>query len=188
MAAAAAVVIHQPEVNPAGAAIKLKAVSVFAPAHCLGEDGQAYVTFRGALAGAETDTMAGATDYSLTGRLTIKNIVWTVNATTGRGVFRGVATFVSLPSPAAVAVTYRGRITLVTQEPVPVGTSPRKVTPTGVARGWIDAATYTGGKPDGGSLLANVQLTFGPGLTASGEFGGSSGVADLSAITNNVAC
>jgi hypothetical protein len=58
----------------------------------------------------------------------------------------------------------------------------------GSARGWINAATYTGGKADGGSLLANVEFTFGPGLTASGQFGGSATAPDLSAVTDNVAC
>ena len=187
-AAAGALIVHQPEVNGAGATIKIAAVSVFAPAQCLGEDGQSYVTYRGAFAGPETDTMPGATDYSLSGALRVTHAVWTVNNTTGRGVFRGEATLFNPISPGTVpAVTYSGEITLITQAPVPV-TGIRRLPPIGIARGWINAATYTAGKPDGGSLLANVQMSFGPGLTATGEFGGSSGTSDMSAITDNFAC
>ena len=57
------------------------------------------------------------------------------------------------------------------------------------ARGWLNAATYTNGVADGGSLLANVELQIGAGFAANGEFGNSSmGILDYSVTTNNQTC
>jgi hypothetical protein len=186
--AAGALTVRVPDVTAAAATIQLKAVKVFSPAHCVGAGGQAYVTFRGALAGTEASPVTTTGGYPLTGTVTIKHVIWTVNAVTGRGVFRGQITLVNPASAAATATTYVGVITLITQAPAPTpSTAPRDL-PAGVGRGWINADTYTGGKDDGGSLFANVAFTFGPALTATGEFGGTSTTGDLAAITAGVDC
>lgn len=189
VAAVGALSVHEPDVTPAAATIQLKAVSVFSPAHCVGVGGQKYVTYRGALAGTETAPSTSTAGYALAGTLTIRHIIWTVNVASGRGVFRGQATLINPSSAAATNTTYSGLITMITQAPVPTpATAPRDLPAASVGRGWINANTYTGGKADGGNLFANVQLTFGAALTASGEFGGSSSAPDLSAITANVDC
>jgi hypothetical protein len=172
----------QPEVDEANASIQLPATN-FTSTGCAGEDGVKYVTFRGAWKGGETDLTPGSTDYSLSGPLTITNVVWTVNLSTLRGVLHGVATL-SSPTAGAPFKTYAGPITLVTQG-LPQSTSNSTVP----ARGWIAAHTYTNGTADGGSLLANVELQIAPGFAANGEFGnGSMGFPDFSVTTNNQTC
>ncbi|MGD0083723.1 MAG: hypothetical protein ABSD78_11055 [Acidimicrobiales bacterium] len=170
-----------PEVDEANATIAVKPVSKFVPTTCAGEDGVGYVTYRGAWKGAETDVTPGSTDYNLSGRLTIKGIVWTINLQTDRGILKGKADLVG-PSPAGGSVNvYLGSITLVTQGLPTAGALAS-------ARGWISATTYTGGVADGGSLLANVEFQIGGGFTANGEFGASMGLPDFSVASNNQAC
>jgi hypothetical protein len=123
-----------------------------------------------------------ATDHNLSKPLAINIIVWTVNLKTQRGVLRGNAVF-SSDSASAPLKTYVGPITLITRgsrgsagAPVP-------------AREWIKAGTLTKDAPDGGSLLANVELQIQPGFAANGEFGNMTmSFPDFSVATNNQAC
>ncbi len=170
-----------PEVDEANATIQLGA-SHFTAARCLGEDGVTYETFRGSWKGGETDLTPGSTDYNLTGSLAVNRIVWTVNLKTQRGVLRGTTALTS-DTAAAPVKTYTGPITLITQG------LPAASTPPVSARGWINAATDTNGAPDGGSLLANVELQILPGFAANGEFGNQTmNFPDFSVATNNQAC
>jgi hypothetical protein len=186
-AAIAAASSAGPEVDIAKATIQLEPAK-FVPTRCAGEDGINYVTYRGTWRGGETDGMPGSTDYNLSGPLTVKGIVWTINLTTQRGVLRGVADLRS-DSAKAVGNTYVGPITLITQGLPAVG-SKAAVT----ARGFINAKTYSPSPAsaktvlDGGSLLANVEFQILPSFAANGEFGGSMGFPDYSVTTNNVAC
>jgi hypothetical protein len=167
-----------PEVDEANATIQLAAAK-FVPTACPGEDGISYVTYRGTWKGGETDTSPGSTDYNLTGTLTIKNVVWTINLTTDRGLLRGKAT---LTGVGAKVPTYSGALTLITQGLPAAGAAVQ-------ARGWESAATYTNGVADHGSLLANVELEIGAGFAANGLFGNASmGINDISVATNNQAC
>src|ERR1700722_4474823 len=99
--AASAFAAGGPEVDEANASIQLPS-STFTPTNCAGEDGVKYVTYRGAWKGGETDLTPGSTDYNLTGNLTIKKVVWTINLTTDRGLLTGSAKLNS-PSPAGPA-------------------------------------------------------------------------------------
>jgi hypothetical protein len=167
-----------PEVDEANATIQL-APAKFVPTACAGEDGISYVTYRGTWNGGETDTTPGSTDYSLTGPLTIKSVVWTINLSTGRGLLRGKAT---LTGASTKIRTYYGALTLITQGLPAAGAVVQ-------ARGWESAATYTNGVADGGSLLANVELQIGAGFAANGLFGNASmGINDISVATNNKVC
>ncbi|HEV2360928.1 MAG TPA: hypothetical protein VGS21_04430, partial [Acidimicrobiales bacterium] len=134
-----------PEIDEANAAIKLQPSSPFTARACLGEDGIKYVTYRGTWTGAETDLTPGSTDYNLSGPMTVRNIVWTINLTTQRGVLKGAAN-VSEATPIAVVPVYSGPLTLITQ-----GLPSTAGTPVN-GRGSIYASTYTSGKLDGGSL------------------------------------
>jgi hypothetical protein len=179
--AGVAVASGQPEVDQANATIQLNSAK-FVPTSCAGEDGINYVTFRGAWKGGETDGTPGSTDYNLSGPLTISKVVWTVNLSTLRGVLHGVATLRA--AGTTTVTTYTGPITLVTQG-LPNSASGSAVP----ARGWIAARTFTNGAADGGSLLANVELSIGPAFAANGQFGnGSMGFPDFSVATNNQTC
>lgn len=181
--AAMAVASGAPEINKAKASIQIQPTK-FSLKRCAGEDGVTYVTYRGNWAGGETDLMAGSTDYNLTGALTVKDIVWTINLKSRVGVLRGIAQLSGQPAAGGPEVkTYSGLLTLIT-EGFPVDSSAAPVT----ARGWINAATYTDGKTDGGSLLANVEFHILPGFAANGEFGASMGLQDYSVADNNLAC
>ncbi|MGO8874210.1 MAG: hypothetical protein ACLQNG_00370 [Acidimicrobiales bacterium] len=181
--AAMAVASGAPEINKAKASIQLQPAK-FSIKRCAGEDGVTYVTYRGAWAGGETDLMAGSTDYNLTGQLTVKDIVWTINLKSRVGVLRGIAQLSGQPAAGGPEVkTYSGLLTLIT-EGLPADSSAAHAT----ARGWINAATYTNGKADGGSLLANVEFQILPGFAANGEFGASMGLQDYSVADNNLAC
>jgi hypothetical protein len=179
--AAIAAASSGPEINNAKATIQLGETK-FAPTRCAGVDGVPYITLRGVWRGAETAIVPPVNPYSLTGPLTIGHVVWTINLKTDRGVLRGIAVLVGQsPAGASKLITYAGPLTLITQG---LPNSAAHVT----ARGWINAATYTGGKTDGGSLLANVEFAIGPGLAANGEFGGSMGLSDYSVTFNNQVC
>jgi hypothetical protein len=169
-----------PEVDQANTTTQL-AASPFGSVRCLGEGGVPYVTFRGAWHDRETG-LPPATDRNLSRPPAINNIVWTGNLKTQRGVLRGNAVF-SSDSASAPLKTYVGPITLITQglpgsagAPVP-------------ARGWINAGTLAKDAPDGGSLLANVELQIQPGFAADGEFGNMTmSFPDFSVATNTPAC
>jgi hypothetical protein len=171
-----------PEIDEANASMQLKAVAPFVPTRCAGEDGIPYETFRGTWKGGETDLTPGTTDYSLSGPMTVKGIVWTINLKTDRGLLRGSAVLTGNAATAPTR-TYVGPVTLITQGlPDAAGA----VVP---ARGWINAATYTKDAADGGSLLANLEMRIGPVFSANGQFGnGSLGFPDLSVTTNNQTC
>lgn len=179
---AAAAGVGTPEIDEANATLQVKPTAQFTASHCDGEDGITYVTYRGNWAGSETDVTPGSTDYNLSGSLSVTGIVWTVNQKTQRGVLRGTAGLVTQSAAGGTSRTYLGPIVLVTQG-VPAGANGLSD-----ARGWINAATYTAAKPDGGSLLANVEFTIGSSFAASGEFGGSKGYADFSVADNNLVC
>ncbi len=90
----------------------------------------------------------------------------------------------SARTPPLALATYRGPLTLITQGLPSDATANGKVS----ARGWINAATFTKGKPDGGSLLANVELQINVSLAAAGEFGTTMNFPDYSVTYNNLSC
>jgi hypothetical protein len=166
-----------PEVDNANATQSLQGRLV--AKQCTGEDGIAYVTFRGTFAGSETETTPGLTDYDLSGSLTVKGIVWTINGKTGRGVLTGT---IALVSTAGIP-EYTGKITMITQGFPTVG----GVVP---GRGWIVAgfapADEAPAPPGDDSLLANVEWNIGA-TTISGAFGDAAplvGFPNFSVVTN----
>jgi hypothetical protein len=170
-----------PEVDEANATMQLGAAK-FVPTGCPGEDGISYVTYRGTWKGGETDLTPGSTDYNLSGNLTISKVVWTINLTTDRGLLRGTAALTTPSSAGGTVKTYSGPLTLITQGLPAAGAVVS-------ARGWINAGTYTNGVADGGSLLANVELSIGAGFAANGEFGNQTmNFPDFSVATNNQTC
>jgi hypothetical protein len=178
---AMAITIGPPHIDPANATIAAKPSPAFKGTGCTGYAGVPYVTYQGGWSGSETEVPPGPTSYNLTGTWAVKKIVWTINLNTERGVLRGVATLTSQPASGGDAqVTYSGPITLITQGLPDSGQVQ--------ARGWIVGATYTTGKTDGGSLLANVEFLIGAGFSTTGEFGSSMGFNDLSVADNNLAC
>jgi hypothetical protein len=177
--AALAYTVGVPEVDQANATIQM-AQATPTVTSCAGEDGNKYETFQWKWVGGETDTTPGSTDYNLTGKLTVKNVQWTINLNTQRGVLEGAAALTS--SSTAPVKTYAGALYLITQGLPAAGA----VVP---ARGWINAATYTNNVADGGSLLANVEMQIGGGFTANGVFGnGTMGLPDWSVAYNNKIC
>jgi hypothetical protein len=184
--AAAWAVVGTPEVDNANVTISAPP-SPFTSVSCPGEDGIGYVTFSGAWKGGETDKTPGSTDYNLTGAWTVKNVAWTINLQTARGVLTGTAVLKSQPAAGGPLVTtYSGPLTLITQG------LPSSGTANGVpARGWINAPTFTGGVKDGGSVLANVEAVITPGFGLSAQFGDavpSLGHPDWSVATANKTC
>ncbi|MGD0593574.1 MAG: hypothetical protein ABSB54_07845 [Acidimicrobiales bacterium] len=178
---AIAVAAGAPRINEANAGMQL-AASKFTVVRCTGVKGITYETWRGTWKGGETDHTPGSTPYNLSGPITIKNIVWTINLKTDRGVLRGTTVFHS--DASSTLVTYSGPLTLITQG-LPSAASGASVQ----ARGWINAATFTKGVADGGSLLANVEFNIGAGLDANAEFGNTSlGIQDFSVATDNQTC
>jgi hypothetical protein len=155
-----------PEIDKANSTMRLVATPKFTSKTCSGEDGQKYVTYRGGWKGVETDVTPGSTDYNLSGRLTVGKIVWTVNLETRRGVLSGVAL---LTDAKKAQRTYLGPLRLVTQG------LPSAAGGVAAARGWLDAATYTKGVADGGSVLANVEMQINASFAAQGRFGDSAG-------------
>jgi hypothetical protein len=179
---AVASTVGPPEIDEANATIQVQP-SKFAAARCTGVHGVPYITYRGSWKGGETD-LTHTTPYNLTGAFSVSSIVWTINLKTQRGLLQGTASETSQPASGGPSTTtYLGPINLVTQgEP--------NSTDKGVqARGWINAPTYTNSKPDGGSLLANVEFNIASSFAANGEFGNSTmNFQDFSVWTNNKVC
>jgi hypothetical protein len=170
-----------PEIDAANATIQLGSTK-FVSTSCVGVGGVPYVTFRGTWKGGET-AVPPLTPYNLSGPLTIKKVVWTINLNTDRGVLRGTAVLGGATAAGSEPTVYSGGLVLITQG-VP-NTDGAEVP----ARGWVNADTYTNGIADGGSLLANVELQIGGGFSANGEFGNSTmGILDYSVTTNNQTC
>jgi hypothetical protein len=155
-----------PEIDKANSSMRLVASPKFESKTCAGEDGQKYVTYRGGWKGTETDVTPGSTDYNLSGKLIVGKIVWTVNLETKRGVLSGVAL---LTDSKTAKRTYLGPLRLITQG------LPSAAGNVVAARGWLDAATYTKGVADGGSVLANVELRINGSFAAQGTFGDAAG-------------
>jgi hypothetical protein len=178
-----------PEVDEANATIQLQPTGFLAVA-CPGEDGTGYVTYTGSWHGIEND-LSFTTDYGLTGKLSVRNVVWTINLKTLRGVLTGAASFVGGPPPAgipgdAAPATYKGTLTLITQG-LPDSTAANGAQ----ARGWIKATLNNPATPvpNTGTLLANVEMNIAPSLVATGEFGNQTmGFNDISVATNNQSC
>ena len=166
-----------PEIDRANATFQLS--GNLKSAGCVGEDNTDYVTYKGAWAGGESQQVPDATDYTLSGPVTIKGIKWTINSVTGRGILTGN---IALTDPAGAAV-YSGKITLVSQgRPSTTAAVP--------ARGWISAnfkqADDTVAPPNDDYLIANVEFTLST-TSATGQFGDlntSLGLPDFSAVTN----
>jgi hypothetical protein len=78
---------------------------------CAGEDAAMYKKVTANWKGGEVDFTPGSTDYVLTGKLGFQGGVWTINTSTGRGLFTAKA---KLQSNTCVPL-YSGTITLVTQ-------------------------------------------------------------------------
>src|SRR5207249_8379047 len=110
---------------------------------------------------------------------TIKMIKWTINASTGRGIFTSTIVLTN----SAGMTQYSGKLTLVSDGfPASGALIP--------ARGWIQANFKTTddgvAPPNDDYLIANVEFMLGPG-GATGQFGdlnASAGVPDFSAVTN----
>jgi hypothetical protein len=183
-----AVAVGIPEVDRANATFVLDPIGKFKKVNCPGEDGINYRTLRGRWEGGENEVTPGFTDYDLSGPLTVSKVVWTINLVTGRGVLKAN---ILLRDAVTLIRTYSGTLTLITHGiPDPNGADV-------IARGWIVAKTYGGdppnppGAPDGGSLLANVEVQIDGNMNAKGEFGDAApnpGFPDFSATTINQAC
>jgi hypothetical protein len=168
----------KPEIDRANADIGLQ--GTLTPTRCAGEDGAEYETYSGTWLGSEGQIVPDATDYSLSGTLTVSGIEWTINLSTQRGVWTSKIVLTN----AAGAVTYSGKMTLVTQG-LPTATAAPAT-----GRGWIYAPIKLpdeGATPGDDALVANVEF---PNMTASGgsgffgDLGGGPGVPDFSVVTN----
>ncbi len=194
----ASALIGPPEIDPANVVFSLSAKPT--AVSCPGEDApDTYTTVTGVWKGSETEATPGSTDYLLTGKLVYRANV-TFNTTTARGVMQGKATLTVTPVAGGPGViVYSGPLTLVVQ----------KIDTTGgflyVGRGFLNAATYAAGAtgtavPDGGRVLANVEVAFppagaSPGFASMvGQFGDAPAlpteplVKDYSVVTVNNTC
>jgi hypothetical protein len=175
----ASAVSGTPEIDRASATLQLS--GTLTQAGCVGEDKVDYVTFSGSWKGGETQSVPDATDYSLTGSVTVSGIKWTINSATKRGVLTA-AIALTKSLPAGVVTVYSGRLTLVTQG------MPSSTAAAVTARGWIQAPIKL---PDEGAaaedfLIANTEFKITPG-GANGQFGdnpASLGIKDFSTVTN----
>lgn len=183
LGAAMAAASGGPEIDNASATITLHKAELKAT-RCTGVKGIPYVTYRGSWGGTEHDTSPGSTPYDLSGPLSIGNVVWTINLRSGRGVLRGTTSLFSTDAAGAALTTYRGPLTLITQGLPGDSTANGMVS----ARGWINVATFTKNKADGGSLLANVELRISSSLAAAGEFGTTMNFPDYAVTYNNLTC
>jgi hypothetical protein len=184
---AGAMAVGVPEIDKANATFQLKPAATPVITSCAGEDATTYKKVTANWKGQEVDFTPGSTDYVLTGKLNFQGGVWTINTSTGRGLFTAKA---KLQSNAGVPL-YSGTITLVTQD--------LAGTQTASARGWLIAKTYGGDPPnppgvlDGGRVLANVEasiLTNGS-FAISGQFGDAppqQNTPDFSVATINQTC
>jgi hypothetical protein len=177
-----------PEVDRADATFSLTPKGAPVAKPCMGDD-TGIIKLTGTWKGSETDftpVPGYGNDENLTGTLSVKNAVFTINATNGVGV--GTAT-VQLNNSAG-AMVYKGKFNVVTQQ-----NSPQ----TGMAdgRGMVIADFYNaaGGK-DGNTLFANFELTLNTTSYAiTGSFGGDPTlppaepvVHDWSAVWSNTTC
>lgn len=169
--------VGTPEIDRANATMQL--TGNLRSVGCVGEDNTDYVTWFGAWTGSEAQILPDATDYSLTGGVSVSGIHWTINSTTHRGVLTAAIT---LTTPTTGGGLYKGTLILVTQGSPAAGT----LVP---ARGWINAAMVPpdeGVTPSDDSLIANVEFML-SATGASGQFGdgaGSLAIPDFSAVTN----
>jgi hypothetical protein len=108
---AGAMAVGVPEIDNANATFQVKPVNTPVTTSCAGEDATTYKKFTANWKGGEVDFTPGSTDYVLSGTLTFQQAVWTVNTSTGRGVFKASA---KLKSGTNVPL-YSGSITLITQ-------------------------------------------------------------------------
>lgn len=180
----------KPEVDQANATIQLGVSTPLTGVACPGEDKLAtgaktpYITYTGTWVGGETESVAGESDYPLSGTLTVSNISWTINLNTDRGVLSGKAVLTT-PAGTPPVTLYSGKLVLVTQGN-PAATS----APT-TGRGYITASVSLpdeGATPGDDSLLANVEFgSLGLG-GADGSFGNvplpTPSIPDYSVVTN----
>jgi hypothetical protein len=178
----------KPEIDRANATMGLQ--GPLTSKTCAGEDGIDYVTYSGTWVGSESQVLPDATDYPLSGPLTVSGIEWTINLKTDRGVWTSKIVLTN----AAGTVTYSGRMTLITQG------LPTSTAAPAQGRGWISAPIKLpdeGATTNDDSLLANVEfpsLTPGGGSGFFGDLGGSLTVPDFSVVqsvspvTNNEYC
>ena len=166
-----------PEIDNADATISVQ--GNLTQTACVGEDGISYTTLIGKYTGGESENVAGSTDYPLTGKLAIKMIKWTINGSTGRGIFTSNIVLTN----SAGMTQYSGRLTLVSDGFPATGA----LIP---ARGWIQANFKTNddgvAPPNDDNLIANVEFKLGVG-GAVGQFGNLNatfGFANYSAVTN----
>jgi hypothetical protein len=184
---AGALAVGVPEIDNANATFQLKPNATPVVTSCAGEDATTYKKVTANWKGGETDFTPGSTDYVLTGKLGFQGGVWTINTSTGRGVFTAKA---KLQSSTGVPL-YSGTITLITQD--------ISGTQVASARGWLVAKTYGGDPPnppgvlDGGSVLANVEasILLNGSYGISGQFGDAppqQNTPDFSVTTINQTC
>jgi hypothetical protein len=168
----------KPEIDRANVTLGLQ--GTLTSKQCAGEDGVGYVTYSGTWQGSENQILPDPTDYPLSGAVTVSGIEWTINLQTQRGVWTSKIVLTN----AAGAVTYSGKLTLVTQG------LPSSTAAPAIGRGWIYAPIKLpdeGVTPGDDSLIANVEF---PNLTASGgsgffgDLGGSLTVPDYSVVQN----
>ncbi len=167
-----------PEIDRANATFQLS--GRLTSVGCVGEDSTDYVTYSGTWKGAETQVTPDATDYPLSGPVTVSGIKWTINSQTGRGVLTG--TISQTGTAAANVPVYKGKLTLITQGQPTAGAAVP-------ARGWISAPIVLpdeGVSPGDDSLIANVEFAINSG-GANGEFGdlpSQMNIPAFSAVTN----
>jgi hypothetical protein len=181
-----------PEIDKANATIQVAATKVTAiqcPGFNAGGVNAPYETWTFGWKGTETNTPPVSTNYNLTGTFTVPKVTWTVDLATGRGVLTGTATLKNVPPDGSkVETIYSGALTLITQGIPGQDAAGNDAVP---ARGWMNAATYTGTVKDGGNLLANVEFEINPAFGANGQFGDANpslGIPDYSVWTNHQAC
>ena len=169
--------VGTPEIDRANATMQL--TGNLRSVGCVGEDATDYVTWLGSWTGSEAQIVPDATDYTLTGAVTVSGIKWTINSSTHRGV---LTAGITLTAATTGGGEYKGTLTLVTQGAPAAGS----LVP---ARGWINAAMVPadeGVTPSDDSLIANVEFNIST-TGANGQFGdgvASLGYPDFSVVTN----
>jgi hypothetical protein len=167
-----------PEIDRANATLQMS--GSMKSTSCVGEDGVGYTTWHGSYNGGESQVTPDSTDYTLTGKVSITGIKWTISGLTGRGILTATIALTDTSGNA----TYKGKLTLVTQGAPAAGT-------TVPGRGWISAAFLPADEnvsPGDDNLIANVEFSLSPS-SAYAQFGdlagtGSLGFPDYSAVTN----
>lgn len=124
---AGAVAVGVPEIDKANATFQLKPNATPVVTSCAGEDATTYKKVTANWKGGEVDFTPGSTDYVLTGKLGFQGGVWTINTSTGRGLFTAKA---KLQTNSGVPL-YNGTITLITQD--------NTGTQAALGRGWLVA-------------------------------------------------